>query len=365
MIKEMEIKNFKCFESLKLDLKPLNVLMGLNGMGKSTVIQSLLLLRQSYQDNGLSDLKLNGSYVMLGNGSDILSEQSENEEIEFCIKEDDGYLHVCSDYIPDSDLLPNSRLDNQFLKDKSSIVFNDRFLYLSAYRIEPRALYHIADEKELQRRDFGNNGELAIHYLNVFGPKNIDNDCVIYNSVEDRSLHEQVRCWLSLIAPGILPQVSVNQGLRNAELKYAFREGSERTNAYKSVNVGFGITYVLPVIIALLTSKSGDLLLLENPEAHIHPAGQRWLGELIALACAGGVQIMVETHSDHVINGIRLAVKKNKIHPESTGIFFFYKDEKEDYKHKVILPTIDRDGRIDIWPEGFLDEWDNALLDLL
>lgn len=92
MIKELEIKNFKCFESLKLDLKPLNVLMGLNGMGKSTVIQSLLLLRQSYQDNGLSDLKLNGSYVMLGNGSDILSEQSENEEIEFCIKEDDGYL---------------------------------------------------------------------------------------------------------------------------------------------------------------------------------------------------------------------------------------------------------------------------------
>ncbi len=365
MIKELEIKNFKCFESLKLDLKSLNVLMGLNGMGKSTVIQSLLLLRQSYQENGLSDLKLNGSYVMLGNGNDILSERAEIEEIEFCVKEDSGHLRVCCDYISDSDLLPNSGLENDFSKDVSSTLSNDQFLYLSAYRIEPRALYHIADEKELQRRDFGNNGELAIHYLNVFGSKDIENDCVIYNSLEDRSLNEQVRCWLSLIAPGILPQVSVNQGLRNAELKYAFREGSERTNAYKSVNVGFGITYVLPVIIALLTSKPGDLLILENPEAHIHPAGQRWLGELIALASAGGVQVIVETHSDHVINGIRLAVKKEKIQPDQTGIFFFYKDEKDNYKHKVVLPSIDQDGRIDLWPEGFLDEWDNALLDLL
>lgn len=365
MIKELKIKNFKCFESLKLDLKPLNVLMGLNGMGKSTVIQSLLLLRQSYQENGLSDLKLNGSYVTLGNGKDVLSERSENEKIEFYVKEAEGHLWVCSDYISDSDLLPNSSLENAFSKGMSSALLNDRFLYLSAYRIEPRVLYHIADEKELQRRDFGNNGELAIHYLNVYGSKNIENDCVIYNSLEDRSLNEQVKSWLSLIAPGILPQVSVNQGLRNAELRYAFREGSERTNAYKSVNVGFGITYVLPVIIALLTSKPGDLLLLENPEAHIHPAGQRWLGELIALACAGGVQIMVETHSDHIMNGIRLAVKKKKIYPDKAGIFFFYKDEEDGYKHKVILPSIDQDGRIDVWPEGFLDEWDNALLDLM
>lgn len=365
MIKKLEIKNFKCFESLELNLKPLNVLMGLNGMGKSTVIQSLLLLRQSYQENDLSGLKLNGNYVMLGNGSDILSEQSENEKIEFCIKEDAGHLRVCFDYVSDSDLLPNCSLEKEFSNDMSSILLNDRFLYLSAYRIEPRALYHIADEKELQRRDFGNDGELAIHYLNVFGSKDIENDSVIYNFMEDHSLKEQVRCWLSLIAPGILPQISVNQGLRNAELKYAFREGSERTNSYKSVNVGFGITYVLPIIVSLLTSKPGDLLLLENPEAHIHPAGQRWLGELISLTCAGGVQIIVETHSDHVINGIRLAVKKNKIHPDKTGIFFFYKDKEDAYKHKVILPSVDQNGRIDVWPEGFLDEWDNALLDLL
>ena len=312
MINELEIKNFKCFQSLKLELKPLNVLMGLNGMGKSTVIQSLLLLRQSYQENGLSGLKLNGKYIMLGNGSDVLSERAEEERLAFNVKEDAGSLIAHYDYIPESDLLPNCQLENEIIENEKSVLLGDGFLYLSAYRIEPRALYRIADEKELQKREFGNNGELAVYYLSVCGSKNVENDCVIYNSMEDHSLREQVRCWLSLISPGILPQIFVNPALRNAELRFGFREGAEKTNAYKNVNVGFGITYVLPVIIALLTAKPGDLLLLENPEAHIHPAGQRWLGELIALASSGGVQVIVETHSDHVINGIRLAVKKKR-----------------------------------------------------
>lgn len=365
MIRELAVKNFKCFESVKLELKPLNVLMGLNGMGKSTILQSLLLLRQSNRENGLAWLKLNGKYVTLGNGSDVLSEKAETEEIGFFVKEDSGELLADYDYVPESDLLPNRDLQYDIREMGKSPLFGDRFLYLSAYRIEPRILYHIADEKEISKRDFNNNGELAIHYLKLYGPQNVENDCVIFNSIEDRSLNEQVRRWLSLIAPGILPQVSVNTSLRNAELTYAFHEGTERTNAYKSVNVGFGITYVLPVVIALLTSKQGDLLLLENPEAHIHPAGQRWLGELIARASAGGVQIMVETHSDHVINGIRLAVKKKKISADKTGIFFFHKDENDNYRHKVISPSIDENGRIDTWPEGFLDEWDNALLELL
>lgn len=365
MIRKLKITNFKCFGSLELNLKPLNVLMGLNGMGKSTVIQSLLLLRQSYQENGLLGLKLNGKYVTLGNGNDVLSERAEEEKICFCVEEDEGSLLAQYDYVPESDLLPNIQLKNEMVNDRDSVLLGDGLLYLSACRIEPRALYRIADEKELQRRDFGNNGELAIYYLNVHGSDDVKNDCVLYNSIENHSLIEQVRCWLSLISPGILPQIFVNPALRSAELKFGFREGKERTNAYKNVNVGFGITYVLPVIIALLTARPGDILLLENPEAHIHPAGQRRLGELIALASAGGAQIVVETHSDHVINGIRMAVKKGKLRPGQTGIFFFYKDEKDDYRHKVITPVIDENGKIDIWPEGFLDEWDNALLELL
>lgn len=364
MIKRLGLKNFKCFETLDMEFKPLNILMGLNGMGKSSVIQSLLLLRQSFQENNLTRLKLNGRYASLGNGSDVLYEQAEDETIGIFVEEENcRYLETLFSYSSNAELLDNE-LDAGKI-DSRSVLFGRHFMYLSAYRIEPRDLYRILDEKELGNKEFSNSGEFAIHYLQAYGDKNIKNDSVLYNSLENRSLNQQVQQWMSLISPGILPQISVNTGLRTAELRYEFREGKEKTNAYKSVNVGFGITYVLPVVTAILSAEPGDLLLLENPEAHIHPAGQRWLGELMARAAQGGVQILAETHSDHILNGIRVAAKKKVIDCGDTGIFFFYKDEQDGYKHKVCSPKLDENGRIDIWPEGFLDEWDHALIELL
>lgn len=208
--------------------------------------------------------------------------------------------------------------------------------------------------------------EQQLHYLKLFGPEKVKNSYALFEGGDENdSLQNQTRLWMSVIAPGVLPRVSVNKELRTAELRYEFVEGNNKTNPYKSVNVGFGITYVLPIIVAILSAEAGDLILLENPEAHIHPAGQRMLGELIAVAGAGGVQIIVETHSDHVINGIRLAVKNGKVKKEHTQIFFFYKDVQDGYEHKVVCPQIEEDGRIDFWPEGFLDEWDHALMELL
>lgn len=365
MIREMQIYNFKCFEFLSLEMSNLNILMGLNGMGKSTVLQSLLLLRQSYHENGLNALKLNGKYVNLGNGNDILYERAEEDRIGFQITDDGTYVKLFYQYAPNSDLLERIEGDSTPIGEFLSPLLNNKFIYLSAFRIAPRSLYRIGDEKEIREREFGNNGELALQYLYAHQNQQVENDHVIFNSAGDRSLADQVRLWMSLISPGIMPQISINNVQRNAELTYSFREGEERTNSYKSVNVGFGITYVLPVVISLLTARSGDLILIENPEAHIHPAGQRQMGELLARTAAGGVQVLVETHSDHILNGIRLAVKKNKISSNDTRIFFFYKDYEDGFQHKVQMPKLDQNGRIDVWPEGFLDEWDNALIELL
>lgn len=131
------------------------------------------------------------------------------------------------------------------------------------------------------------------------------------------------------------------------------------------MNSSYGISYVLPVIIALLSSRRGDLLILEHPESFLHPSGQRALGELITLATTGGVQVITETHSDHLVNGIRIAVKKGKIAPGYAGIFTFYLDKGDSYKHKAVCQSFYQDGNIDVWLEGFMDEWDSALLELL
>jgi predicted ATPase len=121
-------------------------------------------------------------------------------------------------------------------------------------------------------------------------------------------VQESIKEWLGIMSPGV-------------DFKYVsdFDTDIGRTqfDGHRPVHVGFGLSYVLPVIASViihsaqLYKKAVDsvLLLIENPEAHLHPSGQTKMGELMARASACGVQILVETHSDHFLNGVRLAVK--------------------------------------------------------
>src|SRR5690606_42119683 len=98
-----------------------------------------------------------------------------------------------------------------------------------------------------------------------------------------------------------------------------------RTNRFKAENAGFGITYTLPLVTALLSSKPGALLIIENPESHIHPKGQAKLVELIALVAQNDVQIIIETHSDRVVNGIRVGIKEEILSNDTARLCQFYK----------------------------------------
>jgi len=110
----------------------------------------------------------------------------------------------------------------------------------------------------------------------------------------------------------------------------------------------------LPIIVALLSLPKNGLILLENPEAHLHPKGQTLMGKLMAQVAAAGTQVIVETHSDHVLDGIRLAVFEGLIKPTQTSFHYF--DRSEDGKIQLQTPKINAEGRIDNWPAGFFDE---------
>ncbi len=364
MINGLVLENFKCFEEIDFQFTMINVLTGLNGMGKSSVMQSILLLGQSKEsirtENALS---LKGKYVNLGVGQDVLYEKASEDEIRISIAIDDNVNKFVFDYEPEMDKLPLKYSESLEKLDVMEKALESLF-YLSAYRIEPQFLYQMENDNTLAERYFGKNGEYAIQYLKVHGNEEVTNKKIVVGN-GNKTISNQVKLWLDMISPGISPIINVNTSSRTVELQYEYIEGREKTNSYKSVNVGFGITYVLPVVVNLVSARPGDILVIENPEAHIHPKGQRMLGELIALAGAGGVQVIVETHSDHVLNGIRVAVRKEKLDAEKTKFFFFYKDKEDSYKHKVRYPKLNKNGRLDEWPEGFFDEWDNALLELL
>ena len=367
MLTKLTLHNFKCFKDIEIPLSNLNVFTGLNGMGKSTVLQSILLLHQSADSiENTNKIRLNGPYYDFGICSDILYEHAEDESIQVSYEANGILYQYPIQYSAADELLMLSN------NTKIRPFHDNHLIYLSAYRIAPQKIYGITDENILSKRDFDKSGEYTIQYLDKYQNTDVENGAILRGTdgAGNTSLAKQVEYWMNAISPGVRPQITINTSARTAELRYVYQKGLDTTNAYRSTNVGFGITYVLPIIVTLLTAKPGDMILMENPEAHIHPKGQRMLGEMIAAASASGAQIILETHSDHILNGIRLAVKNKQITPDAVNLYYFYQEKTTDdpdviYTHQIKQPQIDKDGMLSEWPEGFFDEWDNALIELL
>lgn len=367
MISAIELRNFKCFQDELIEFAPLTLLTGLNGSGKSTIIQSLLLLRQSYEENVLAKgVSLNGDLVNIGTGRDLLFERTEGiEEISIAIERSSGHALYkwIFEYQREANFLNTKATDSPTAFDTFPL-FNDNFEYLCAERFGPRNTFPKSNYVVAEHRHIGIHGEFTQHYLHLYGKKPIVNMKARHEQTKEMYLINQVQAWLSTISPGVRIETSEFAQADLMGMQFRFVD-ADVSNAYRPTNVGFGLTYTLPVIVALLKAEAGDLVIIENPEAHLHPRGQRSLGELLARVAAGGVQVLVETHSDHVLNGVRIAVRDKLITKDAVKINFVEKVFKqEQFVHQIISPNISEEGRLDFWPKGFFDEWDRALNEL-
>lgn len=370
MLTRIELENFKCFDLLNLDCAPLNLLCGLNGMGKSSVIQALLVLRQTYESRDLHQgrLVLGGARADLGTGSDVLFEDAERDVIGFALYHADlqDPWKLTFDYSRESDELSavdDSATDSSYVPNEWDSIppFAGNLVYVDAERVGPRKLYPLSDVMSRQG-DFGSRSEYAWNYLFNYQDDRLLDDDPRCTENESSTLLSLVNEWLQHISPGTnlrLDDVSTADALITG---FSFnRPGDVPTRPYRSTNVGFGISYVLPVILALL-SEPGTLCLIENPEAHLHPRGQTKLAELASRAAKAGVQIFVETHSDHFMDGVRIAVREGIITPDDTMFHYF---ERKGNKTVVTSPEVDQDGRLSTWPSGFFDQNKENLIKLL
>ena len=247
-------------------------------------------------------------------------------------------------------------------------IFGEGFSYIAADRLGPQSSYQKSYYEVWEQDNIGNHGEFATHYLSMHGTDKVKNKRIILNEPKQDMIINQDEHWMGKITPGIAFRIE-DYGHSNRIGLTVHQESASGAEYFSVQNVGFGISYVLPVVLSLVKAKQGDLLVLENPEAHLHPAGQRQMGELMARAASGGVQIIVETHSDHVLNGIRLAVKEKNILPEEIKLNFFTRKSEEIDGEIRMMPYIDRpnileSGRLSYWPDGFFDEWDKAIDEL-
>jgi predicted ATPase len=264
--------------------------------------------------------------------------------------------------------LPNSSQENGYSKNiiERYSIFNNNFQYLSAYRFGPMEIYKRDDlivqtQRQLSREQ--GKGEYVVHFLNYYRNEALPIPELLYPLPEeeqkkDPTLETQTEMWLRKISPSI--KINIELGA-NFKLGYKYeRVNNRQTEAAAAINTGFGITYILPLFVAILSAHPGALIIIENPEAHIHPGGQAVLMRLISLAAKNGVQIILETHSDHIINGALIAVKDAVLTKEKLSVYFFERNEEEHsaIAHKL---KVTETGKIRRPPKGFFDQFDKDL----
>ena len=126
-------------------------------------------------------------------------------------------------------------------------------------------------------------------------------------------------------------------------------------------NIGVGFSQIAPIILLCLSADVDDLIILEEPESNLHPDAQRMLGEFFVAMEALGKRFIIETHSDHLINRLRLkvaealATKDSSISSETVGIYFA---EKEEGQTKYKKAKLNEDGAYDMsdYPKGFFNQ---------
>jgi predicted ATPase len=330
MLIKIYLKNFKSFLDATFELKPLTVLTGLNSSGKSSIIQAINMLSLCYQKQTIALLEHAAPHM-------LKSRYSKDNTFAITINTDSDVAYTLQVFTTSENYTWEKR------EVETKLAFDIQ--YISASRLGPQNA--LPTNPEASFSEIGSKGEYVIDFIE----KN-RNQPIGDNLVKDTKgiirLKENINAWLHYISPGTSLNYEINR-LQNSAYPYY--------NDFIPTESGFGLSYTLPVITALLapSSQNKTVLLLENPESHLHPQGQTAIAELIALCAASGKQIIVETHSDHIIDGIRIAARRKQI--SNTDVIFHYiSKECKDMPSTVETPNLLPDGKLSFWPRGFFDQ---------
>ena len=372
MLTRLDLRHFKCFEELQLPLGRLTLLSGTNASGKSSVMHALALLHQTIREHEWSTrLMLNGVAVRLGIALDVIDQEHGRREFELGLVDDEtrylwrfrgerhemsmavAYVSAGGEERRDPDAL--HRLMPRGMGGEALARRLEGLSYLTAERLGPREVYALEDPQ--MTPVVGPRGEHAVSLLYSGGSEKVLPGLLLEDALPTR-LH-QVIGRMEQFFPGCgldirrIPDANaVTLGLRT----------SKGTSFHRPIHTGFGLTQVLPLLVAAVSADLDDLLLVENPEVHLHPSGQAAMGEFLAEVAAAGVQVLAETHSDHVLSGVRRAVKKGVLPPDDAVLHFFRpRKEGADDRSQVESPRLDSQGRVDAWPEGFFDQFDKDM----
>lgn len=353
MITGIEIRGFKRFQRQPFGLAPLSVLAGLNGSGKTSLIHALLL---AWEASAKPDkiVRLNGPFGLeLGAAEDVRNWEV-GDTIEIHVHSAPDPIAIWKFGLPSDQALYLTVAEKPVCPPTGLSTQARAFSYLSAERFGPRNVLGAAP-LPAEELEVGARGEYCAQIIAALGDKPIEDKGRLHPTRAEKAptlLKYEVERWLGEIAKPV--EIDAEE-YPNSSLT-ALRYRSHGGDWVRAPNMGFGVSYALPVILAGLIAQRGGLLIVENPEAHLHPAGQSRMGVFLAWLAGRGVQVLVETHSDHVLNGIRRAIGEHMYldHSSATVNFLEAVDNKSPWVHELSFTPI---GGISHWPRGFFDQY--------
>lgn len=425
MIENWHIKNFKSLnDSKKINIKPITFLVGPNSSGKTSFLQSILMLRQTVESKDLKSALILQDYIDLGSFKDVVwkhdlkntisinfSDSNSNYEFDFAFKKGNEKIYLkryrtFGEYHGELgefnyDLEVNERgndryymtvLDYPVFKGKKykvdfykfykkhlnllqpfSISFEDSDLAKSPKKIEKIEKYLARNIEKVKFMSFlvEQESDLENVFKNIFHigplrqePKRVytasgafpsevgkSGEWVVEKLVSIKDSQENVKKWFN--------DFEIASDFKVAELK----EGSKRyeliikefyTGEWVNlVDVGFGASQILPIIVEGFISKD-SLILIEQPEIHLHPKAQATMGDLLVdISSNQNNKIIIETHSDLVISRICTRIAKGDFKSSDVAIYYFNPTENGT---EIIDVNINENGQYENFPDGFFEE---------
>ncbi len=356
----LHIRHFKCFQETRIPVSPLTLLTGMNGAGKSTTIQSLLLMRAA--ELAEHEVSLNGPFgLALGEASDVIHREADFEHGLRLGFEREGVTAMW--HLGAGDNVDERRPALRIVERAAERIAppGRGFVYLCAERLGPRDALAPASVSD-HEVTVGAQGENTAQVLELLDRKHPVELARRHPGAPKNAstLLIHVEHWASSIIRPMQIQASWVPGVAVTTLRFRDPGSTEWTRPF---NTGFGVSYALPLIVAALTVPVGGVLVVENPEAHLHPAGQSAMGHLLARVAADGVQVFVETHSDHVLNGVRRAIGVDRLLPAERARCIFFGAQGAEGEPWTSLGFTEAGG-VERWPALFFDQYqmDVALL---
>jgi len=414
----ISVRGYKSLsEECSIEIRPLTILAGANSSGKSSIMQPLLLMKQTLEatyDPGA--LLLNGPNVQFTFAEQLLSrisneenshtlaikiEIDNNKTLKNIFKKNPGQsIEIDTEEI----LMENGRqlvVSSKMSSDEFSILFKTISESQSHFNLMKKLIQLFQDEKP----------ELTIHqercFLNFnYSYKREEIKIEFYNSRPYISLFEQeirqfvhvpglrnnpertypvtafgrelpgrfedyvasvVNHWKSiedqrvedlekaLMTLGLTSRIDARQ-VNDVQIELRVNRlpaSNDISDMVSIADVGIGVSQVLPVLVALLVAEPGQLVYLEQPEIHLHPRAQVGLAEVLANAANRGVRVVLETHSELLLLAIQSLVAEGKFSPEKVKLHWFTR--REDGVTTISSADLDETGAFGDWPEDFGD----------